>query len=52
MDGGNHHQHQMGMIESKANGRDLLCPGAKLVAEPEHGGEQKKTASARRGRLS
>ena len=42
----------MGLIESKVNGRDALYPRAILVAEQEEGGEQKKTASAKRGWLS
>ena len=35
-------QRQMGLIESIANDREAQCPRAKLVAEWEHCGEQKK----------
>ena len=35
-------QRQMGLIESIANDREAQCPRAKLVAEREHCGKQKK----------
>ena len=41
VDEGNN-QRQMGLIKSKANGRDALWSGAKLVAKREQGGGQKK----------